>query len=755
MNINSRKYKNIYKMNTKKDNSKEDSKQSKMIKFKSVKVDLKFCRGITNFKHDFHFQKECGKRLFVVYAPNGTMKTSFAETLRDISKDEEPKSHLSGNKKTYNITNEKGEQLKPNNIIVVNSINKELNNKVYAKTLLGKQHREKYNEIMLDLKNDKNTFLTKIASLAGYSVDNCEKQIMEDFPNIKDFTQLITTLSDDPCFTQFEEGSKETNLIYSRYEEYEEIKYQVIFNDKTTKILKTVDFVKSIEQYIKRRDELVKNSKYLTKEFDDYNIKNVKKNLEKNNLFNPGHVIHLNYKSDNEKIIINNDDFEELINQDINIIEKDDELDKNFKKIEKALESHEKTRDLCRILTEKNFIIKKLEVEEFRIEIWKNYFCICRELYNTLVNSIKTSKQQIEIIKEEIKKEFAQNTWQTVLDVFESRFSFPYKIEIDNPAETVLYDKVMPEILFKSPKNEKYEQEKIIPTLSSGEERALYILDLIYKLELKDNKDDTLVILDDIVESFDYKNKYAMIQYIREFSQEFNVIALTHNFDFFRGMAYNNASPWSTEKNEDCIKITQHNMYSLSKWFEKLDDDQKLISSIPVLRNVFELLHMRDEKKEIEAFLHYNTNIEELTMQNLKCKFETVVKNSPITATNEKYLKRLSEIITKYSKSNYNELEFKIILAIAIRIYTEKFLMKKLDVNEKYDMRKMFQDCKKQSRLNECEEEFIDKIVLIVKEYIHLNAFMYEPLMDIDVSELIDLHEDISEVLEKNNWKLC
>ena len=739
-------------MNTKKDNSKEDSKQSKMIKFKSVKVDLKFCRGITNFKHDFHFQKECGKRLFVVYAPNGTMKTSFAETLRDISKDEEPKSHLSGNKKTYNITNEKGEQLKPNNIIVVNSINKELKNKEYAKTLLGKQHREKYNEIMLDLKNDKNTFLTKIASLAGYNVDDCEKQIMKDFPNIENFTQLITTLSDDPCFAQFEEGSKETNLIYSRYEEYKEIKYQVIFNDKTTKILETEDFVKSTEQYIKRRNELVENSKYITKEFDDYNIKNLKKNLDKNNLFNPGHVIQLNYKSDNEKIIKNNDAFEELINQDITIIKKDDELDKNFKDIEKHLDRNEKTRDLCRILTEKDFIIKKLGVEEFRIEIWKNYFCICRESYNTLVNSIKTSKQQIEIIKEEIKKEFAQNTWQTVLDVFKSRFSFPYKIEIANPADTVLYEKV-PEILFKSPKNEEYTQEEIIDTLSSGEERALYILDLIYKLELEDNEDNTLVILDDIVESFDYKNKYAMIQYIREFSRKFNVIALTHNFDFFRGIARHGASTLLAKNTNGNIEIKSHKIESIPKWFNNLNDDEKLISAIPPLRNILKMLYGKDE--EILPFIHYKPDTEKLTMNDLKHKFEIVFNTHTIDTNNEKYLKKLSESITKCLKSNDDSLSFKLILSIAIRICTEKFLMKKLNKDETYDTPTMFDDCGKLGHLNSSEKELIDKILLIVHEYIHLNAFMYEPLMDIDSLELIDLYKKISEALNTNNWELC
>ena len=47
-------------------------------------------------------------------------------------------------------------------------------------------------------------------------------------------------------------------------------------------------------------------------------------------------------------------------------------------------------------------------------------------------------------------------------------------------------------------------------------------------------------MLDDISESFDYKNKYAIIEYISDISEYtdandeklFKVLLLTHNFDF-------------------------------------------------------------------------------------------------------------------------------------------------------------------------------------------------------------------------------
>ena len=75
--------------------------------------------------------------------------------------------------------------------------------------------------------------------------------------------------------------------------------------------------------------------------------------------------------------------------------------------------------------------------------------------------------------------------------------------------------------------------------LSSGEKKALYILDILYDIEArKKNSKNTLWIIDDIADSFDYKNKYAIIQYF-EISNypSFNTIILTHNFDFLRTIA--------------------------------------------------------------------------------------------------------------------------------------------------------------------------------------------------------------------------
>ena len=63
------------------------------------------------------------------------------------------------------------------------------------------------------------------------------------------------------------------------------------------------------------------------------------------------------------------------------------------------------------------------------------------------------------------------------------------------------------------------------------------MLNILFEIEARRKaKQDTLIVVDDIADSFDYKNKYAIIQYLTDISDDphFKQIILTHNFDFYR-----------------------------------------------------------------------------------------------------------------------------------------------------------------------------------------------------------------------------
>ena len=57
--------------------------------------------------------------------------------------------------------------------------------------------------------------------------------------------------------------------------------------------------------------------------------------------------------------------------------------------------------------------------------------------------------------------------------------------------------------------------------LSTGEKKALYVLNVMFEVEtrIKENR-ETLIIVDDIADSFDYQNKYAIIEYLKDIGAE-------------------------------------------------------------------------------------------------------------------------------------------------------------------------------------------------------------------------------------------
>ena len=58
----------------------------------NLSVDLKNCYGINSLVHSFDFgDKPMVNKSYAIYAPNGTMKSSFARTFLDISNGEMPR----------------------------------------------------------------------------------------------------------------------------------------------------------------------------------------------------------------------------------------------------------------------------------------------------------------------------------------------------------------------------------------------------------------------------------------------------------------------------------------------------------------------------------------------------------------------------------------------------------------------------------------------------------------------------------------
>lgn len=92
-------------------------------------------------------------------------------------------------------------------------------------------------------------------------------------------------------------------------------------------------------------------------------------------------------------------------------------------------------------------------------------------------------------------------------------------------------------------------------------------------------------------------------------------------------------------------------------------------------------------------------------------------------------------------------------MAIATRLKAEKYMLSKLnndiDENEWKFTRYLFERFREISNDSETLKK-LERVLIITPEYIHINAFMYEPLVDVSIGELKKLYaEDISLLLRE------
>ena len=125
--------------------------------------------------------------------------------------------------------------------------------------------------------------------------------------------------------------------------------------------------------------------------------------------------------------------------------------------------------------------------------------------------------------------------WKNIVNEFNTRFKVPFEVKIENKANFLLKDEV-PNLYFtytrcggrEDEEKEDYGKDELMKSLSMGEKRAMYLLYILFDIEIIKEKATNgtgkyLIIVDDIADSFDYKNKYAIIEYLYDISRINNI----------------------------------------------------------------------------------------------------------------------------------------------------------------------------------------------------------------------------------------
>jgi hypothetical protein len=721
-----------------------------------LKVNLENCYGITKLQYEFDFSE---KKAISLYAPNGTMKTSFAKTFKDYCNNKESKDQVNLELQPIReIQDETGSEIESNQIFVIEPYIEDYKCDKISTLLVNQELKDKYDEILRKIDSEKNNLLSKLKQLSGLTgrTITVESELIKIFGN-KSIFEILLGL--EPLINERNDHNF-SSIIYSK-----------IFEEKVEKFLNTKDFKRQIKAYIERFITLMESSKYLKKGFNHSSATEIQKILKSSRFFKAEHSLNLFNGSTND-IIKNEDDLQAIINKELETVLSDPDIQKRFNEIDGKLTTIQ-LKEFRGYLFDNKFILTELEnLENFKKEIWYSYLVEQKVLFNNLLDEYKVGKAEIESIIGQANTQKTQ--WIEVIDIFNKRFSVPFKLKLTNQDDVILKREV-PNLEFIF--HDKYQinepksigETELLGILSQGERRALYLLNIIFEVRARQKSSQkTIFIIDDIADSFDYKNKYAIIEYLKDILDEpiFFQVILTHNFDFHRtvsGRLYiprNNKLNTLKTVNGITIIKEKYQKNPFLTWKKNLcKDNAMLIASIPFIRNLAEYSGNLKECKKLTSLLHLKDDTGLLYVSDLETMFKTILVDKPslVLPNPEKLVIHLIDETCNLIASETSddiELEKKIVLSIGIRLKAEGYMIKEIndevfwktiDGNQTIELINRY---KITFPTKEREIAILEEVNLMTPENIHLNSFMYEPILDMSNEHLKRLYNDVKTILQ-------
>jgi hypothetical protein len=246
---------------------------------------------------------------------------------------------------------------------------------------------------------------------------------------------------------------------------------------------------------------------------------------------------------------------------------------------------------------------------------------------------------------------------------------------------------------------------------------------------------------------------------------EIKLIIMTHNFDFFRTIESRFVTyPYClmATREDDGISLVQAsgvkgNLFAADWKGKFFSDARKRIASIPFLRNIIEMTQGKADQRYIDltSMLHRKADSDNLTAASLDSIFNSFCAppGMPLGAWPDPDQK-VADLIFGEADACVGEagalkLENKIVLAIGIRLAAENFVIGKINEDawvaelKKDQTRKLIERYRDKFPDEEEALGVLDRVELMTPENIHVNAFMYEPLIDMSDQHLRKLYTDV------------
>lgn len=712
-------------------------------------MELENCYGIRKLEATLDFSKTSA---IAIYAPNGSMKSSLAQTFHDIANAQPSKDRIFPSRVCKRvIKDETGTDIPRECVLVIRPYDETMGHSSRTSTLLVNQElRQEYEQLHADIELAKAAFL-KAMRERSKSKRDLAKEI-----------SIVFTASPDKFYVALNRIKDE---IADRPESpLRDVPYDLIFDEKVLGFLETKDFKTAIDGFIKKHNELLAASTYFKKGvFNYYNAAQVAKQLAENGFFEAQHSLNLN--AGEKKEITTQKELEDLIAAEKEAISNDKELRKKFAEIEKLIQKNVTVRDFeAYLLDHEELLAKFSNMADFRQEVWKAYIETCYAEYRALLDRYQAAEVRRKEIEEQARRERTQ--WEEVIDIFNARFFVPFRLEASNRLDVILGLEEMLSLGFvfdDGTEQAPVDRASLLQALSTGEKKALYVLNVLFEIEArKKATQDTLIVVDDIADSFDYKNKYATIQYLMDIAggPHFKQILLTHNFDFYRTVesrfvGYSNCRMVAKTSTGVALEpATGVKNVFIRDWKAAFfSNPLKQIASISFMRNLIEYTrgeHDLDFLK-LTSLLHWKADSASILVSHLDAIYNSLFGTHGASADPSQAVVTVIEQEAERCLSAPEGINFpnKVVLAIATRLIAERFMVGRINdssflagitSNQTGNLVRKFHELFPAERDT---HGVLQRVALMTPENIHLNSFMYEPILDMSDGHLRKLFADV------------
>lgn len=723
------------------------------VTVKKLNVALKNCHGIRQLDATFDFKKG---NAVAVYAPNGTMKTSFARTFKDLASGQETSDHMFPARETERIvTNENGDACDPSDVVVVLSYDETLGPTESTSTLLvNPELRKEYEGLQVDLMDARDELV------AALKTQSATKQ------DVATILSRVITQQDDKFFEALVRVSYEVEQLDET--PFADLPYDVLFNDKVDAVLRTPGVQSELAEYVTRLNELLDESTFFNRNsFTFYNATNVTKSLGDNGFFAAKHTLLL-HGEDPPRTVTSDADLKALIAEERKRITDDEGLRKKLDAVEKALQKNADTRRFFDFIANREELLPEFaNVDSFQQRVWMTYLKVHEDRFRRAVECFKDTEARRREIERQAAAESTQ--WEKVIRIFNDRFFVPFRLSAKNKHRVMLGQESLLELVFQFEEGGEstgVERDDLLAVLSNGEKKALYILNVLFEMEARKAAGrETLFVIDDLADSFDYKNKYAIIQYLKEMADhtDFKLVLLTHNFDFFRTLVsrgvvgYNRC--FMAQKGDSKVVLNQaeHVNNPFIRGFKKnfFTDGMQRVASIPFVRNILEYTKGTEDADYVmlTSLLHWKGDSASITNADLDRIFNDTFRGqegkgwaSPDEPVIDLLRQQADQALQADEGVNF---ENKIVLSIATRILAEKYMVDKLNDPDftnaitANQAQALFQAFRNRGLGTPEAQEMLDGVVLMTPENIHVNSFMYEPIIDMSDVALRELYSQV------------